>query len=625
MVKVSVVIPVYNSGKYLRQTLDSVLGQSLREIEIICVNDGSTDDSLSILEEYAAKDSRLTVRTQKNKGAAAARNAGMKLAQGQYLSILDADDWFESGMLEKAYRKCEQDHADICVFRSDRFDAQTLEYTQMPETIREELLPKTVPFKPRDIYPYAFQVFIGWSWDKLYRRDMVAGSGLKFQNLRTTNDAFFVFLMTLQAGKITLVDEVLAHHRDNLAGSLSATRQKSWDCCWKAVWAIQRELKKRGWYVQAEQSFVNWALNFLLWNVYSIPSDEVKEKLTHAMQARYFKKLGFGKYPESYFYYLEEYQEYQNICKLGRTGAMEAARQESSREAAGQESIRKTTGQESGKADFGIKRVKAVIQSMGNILLEHKQNIRLLVKMAFLNMDRQTVRSSLGMFWTYFHDIIYILVFVAFRILMAGSGSIMGMDSTVYMMTGMIPWFFLNDVLSQGSMAIRSSKGIVQSIRFPVPVLPTVEVLSIFLKRIFSFAMLFAVVTAFGYIRYFNLPLFLYYVACALALAAAMNLVVSAFVAVSDDFRQLYDALLRVLIYTMPILWDFSNVGSLWINILLRINPMVYVVKGFRDAFVLGPAQDAAYTAYFWACVFVIFLAGSYVQDRLKKYYADFV
>lgn len=272
-----------------------------------------------------------------------------------------------------------------------------------------------------------------------------------------------------------------------------------------------------------------------------------------------------------------------------------------------------------------LERSRSVIKSMRYILTEHKQNIFLLIKMAFMNMDKQTVRSSLGMFWTYFHDIIYILVFVAFRLLMAGNGSVMGMNSTVYMMTGMIPWFFINDVLSQGSTAIRSNRGIVQSIRFPVPILPTIEVLSIFLKRIFSFAMLFAVVTAFGYIRYFNLLLFMYYIICAVALSIAMNLVVSAFVAVSDDFRQLYDALLRVLIYTMPILWDFSHVQSLAVNILLRINPMVYVVKGFRDAFVLGPTQDAGYTAYFWICVLVIFLAGSYVQDRLKKYYADFV
>lgn len=266
-----------------------------------------------------------------------------------------------------------------------------------------------------------------------------------------------------------------------------------------------------------------------------------------------------------------------------------------------------------------------MIKSVKHLLLEYQQNIRLLVKLAFMNMNRQTIRSSLGMFWTYFHDVVYILVFVAFRLLIAGNGSMMGMNSMVYMMTGMIPWFFINDVLSQGSTAIRSNKGIVQSIRFPVSVLPTIDVISIFLRRIFSFVMLFAVVLIFGYIRYFHLLLFIYYMICAIVLSIAMNLVISAFVAVSDDFRQLYDALLRVLIYTMPIVWDYSRVESLSVNVLLRINPMVYVVKGFRDAFVLGPTQAVGYTMYFWVCVLVLFAAGSCVQDRLKKYYADFV
>lgn len=266
-----------------------------------------------------------------------------------------------------------------------------------------------------------------------------------------------------------------------------------------------------------------------------------------------------------------------------------------------------------------------MLKSIKDICKEYQQNIRLLIKMAFLNMDKQTVRSSMGLFWTYFHDIVYILVFIVFRLLIAGGGKIMGMDSTVYMMTGMIPWFFINDVLSQGSMAIRNHRGIVQSIRFPIPLLPTVEVCSIFLKRIFSFAMLFAVVIGFGYIRYFHMALFLYYMICAVVLAAAMNLCISAFVAISDDFRQFYDAMLRVLIYTMPILWDFTHVRSQAVHILLRVNPMVYVVKGFRDAFVLGPTQNIGYTIYFWICVLLFFIAGSYVQQRLKKYYADFI
>lgn len=93
MVKVSVIIPVYNAQQYLKQCLDSICQQTLHEIEIICIDDGSTDDSLRILQEYTKKESRLQILTQKNQGAGAARNCGLRAAKGLYLSFLDADDF----------------------------------------------------------------------------------------------------------------------------------------------------------------------------------------------------------------------------------------------------------------------------------------------------------------------------------------------------------------------------------------------------------------------------------------------------------------------------------------------------------------------------------------------------
>ena len=113
MVKVSVIIPVYNVEPYLKQCMDSVVGQTLKDIEIICVDDGSTDNSLDILREYAAEDSRIQIIEQKNAGAGAARNNGMRYATGKYLSFLDSDDFFEPRMLEKAYDLAEKDQADL--------------------------------------------------------------------------------------------------------------------------------------------------------------------------------------------------------------------------------------------------------------------------------------------------------------------------------------------------------------------------------------------------------------------------------------------------------------------------------------------------------------------------------
>ena len=116
--KVSVIIPVYNVEQYLNQCLDSVINQTLKDIEIICVDDGSTDNSFKMLEEYAQKDNRIKVIHQKNKGAAAARNEGLYIAQGKYLSFLDSDDFFEIDMLEQMYNCAEKYNTDIVVCKS---------------------------------------------------------------------------------------------------------------------------------------------------------------------------------------------------------------------------------------------------------------------------------------------------------------------------------------------------------------------------------------------------------------------------------------------------------------------------------------------------------------------------
>lgn len=111
--KISVIIPVYNAEKYLEKCLDSILQQTFREIEVICVDDGSQDASKQILRRYASQDARVIVVEQKNMYAGVARNRGMELAKGKYLIFLDADDFFHPDMLRRAYACSEQYRADI--------------------------------------------------------------------------------------------------------------------------------------------------------------------------------------------------------------------------------------------------------------------------------------------------------------------------------------------------------------------------------------------------------------------------------------------------------------------------------------------------------------------------------
>lgn len=266
-----------------------------------------------------------------------------------------------------------------------------------------------------------------------------------------------------------------------------------------------------------------------------------------------------------------------------------------------------------------------MFSSIRFVMKEHLHNGAFIMKMAYMDSRKQTVRSGLGIWWTYFRDLLFIGVFIVFRMLIAGNVKMCGMDSVVYLVTGMIPWFFMNDVLNQGGMTIRNNRGIIQSIHFPVVTLSSIAVFSILIKRCLSFLLIFLVCICFGYMEYFHLGLFLYYMLAMICLMLALNLVTTAIIAISDDFRQMYEALLRIMIYTMPILWDFSRVKAVLPNVLLRINPMVYVIKGFRDAFVLGHTQDGLYTVYFWGCVGILFVAGSFLQYRMKRYYADFI
>ena len=115
MEKVSIIVPVYNVEKYLECCLESLINQTLKDIEIICVNDGSTDNSGKILENYAAKDNRIKVIHQVNGGQAAARNNGLNAVNGKYINFIDSDDWVDLDFIEKLYDAAERNSADIAV------------------------------------------------------------------------------------------------------------------------------------------------------------------------------------------------------------------------------------------------------------------------------------------------------------------------------------------------------------------------------------------------------------------------------------------------------------------------------------------------------------------------------
>lgn len=268
MIAISVIIPVYNAEKYLKQCLDSVKEQTIKNIEIICVDDGSTDCSSAILDRYAQQDKRFRIIHQKNQYAGTARNKGIKEAKGVYLSFLDADDFFELDMLEKMYYKALQTQAEIVICESGAyFDTENV-FTDLGSSVKKDLFPEDTNIVNRTILPEKiFQISAGWTWDKLFLNSFIKNKNLTFQPYRTTNDALFVELALAEANKIALLPEILVYHRTRVMGSLEDSRDISWENCYYMLKELKLELLQRGIFAEVEQSFNNFALNFLIWNL----------------------------------------------------------------------------------------------------------------------------------------------------------------------------------------------------------------------------------------------------------------------------------------------------------------------------------------------------------------------
>ena len=225
MPKVSVIVPVYNTSEYLGQCLETILLQTLQDIEVICVDDGSTDDSLSRLQDYTLFDSRLKVIHQENAGAAAARNRGLKEASGEFVIFLDSDDFFEATMLEKMVARAEQDNSDVVVCGSHVFDDKSEKITQT------NLPPQkysTQPFvKPDDIPEDLFIFCSPAPWNKLIRMEIIKKNELQFDSTpHVIDDIMFHCLSLACAKKISVMGSAFVYYRVNIPGQQSRSKKE---------------------------------------------------------------------------------------------------------------------------------------------------------------------------------------------------------------------------------------------------------------------------------------------------------------------------------------------------------------------------------------------------------------
>ena len=210
MPKVSVIIPIYNVEKYLRQCLDSLVNQTLADIEIICINDGSTDGSLSILEEYASKDERIKVISQENQGQGVARNRGIELSSGEYIGFVDPDDWGELNMYEEMYSKAKFYDPDIVECTYNQYYEYSKKSKTRPNAI---LLQEDTIFNWKENPDYIFKSTNLSVWNKLYKSSFVKNNNIKFADTKLAQDHIFTIKSRIFANKIIFINKPLYNYR----------------------------------------------------------------------------------------------------------------------------------------------------------------------------------------------------------------------------------------------------------------------------------------------------------------------------------------------------------------------------------------------------------------------------
>ncbi len=305
MIKVSVIVPVYNGEAHLRQCLDSIVNQTLTNIEIICVDDGSTDSSLEILNEYKARDPRFQIYTQQNLYAGVARNTGKSHATGEYLAFWDCDDYFDLAALEKMYEKALETDADVVVCGGNQFlETKDKEFPFPPYLNVKRTMDGGV-FNRHTNPDYYLTFTNAAPWNKLYKRAHIEKFGLDFQPVRNGNDVYFVVCAIGLADKITTVNEKLVTYRVNAGSGLVATLSKSPTTPIDAWIAIEETLANHDGF--GLRSFANKALGSMIYMLQNIAEYAAFKTAVEALKEYGLEKLHITLHEEDEEFYFKKY------------------------------------------------------------------------------------------------------------------------------------------------------------------------------------------------------------------------------------------------------------------------------------------------------------------------------
>lgn len=280
MAKVSVIIPVFNMELYLEQCLNSCQNSTLKDLEFICINDGSTDNSLAILQKYAANDSRFKIYSQPNQGQGIARNNALKLVTGEYIAFVDPDDWVETTLFEKAYQCAKLHQADVVQFNyvEYRENKKKFKPISLEKKFKKEYccnLKKAGKYTPSNI-PYGlFYNLYNQVWNRLYKTDFIRQHNIHFSTTRNGEDHLFTIGVFVSTPVVYYLRDYLYTYRVRMGSSCHQWSEKDIDYTFDNIKQIQNYLVQHNLLKQYQTAFEDYCIQNLYWVKISLLSQAI--------------------------------------------------------------------------------------------------------------------------------------------------------------------------------------------------------------------------------------------------------------------------------------------------------------------------------------------------------------
>lgn len=267
---ISVIIPCYNAEKYINKCIDSILNQSFRNYEIICVNDGSTDSTLHILKEYEKKNKNLLVISKENEGGKNVTQFGLKHSKGKYICVIDNDDYIEKNYLEELYNSITKENSDIaiCGFQREDFDTAKVYSLEMNK--------KEGTYNLNDDYGLILEINTSL-WNKLFKREIIM-SLLSFQlNALGMGDMTLLAFMYQKINKVSFTNKILYHYRVRQNSNISTITKNIIDTIYDNLIRIKKSCPKKEMYeVYDAYAFLHLGVS-LMYRMYKINKKEFNE------------------------------------------------------------------------------------------------------------------------------------------------------------------------------------------------------------------------------------------------------------------------------------------------------------------------------------------------------------